>query len=482
MIFDFAVKGKAELISALLDEGVHPQPKPEIDDETLVPLHAAAFNDNLACVEILVEKGHVPVDVKDDLGGTPLMRAAGGGNLEVVKWLLEKGADPLTVQGRGIGEDLPRGGATALDFACGNQKGDLEVVKLFLEHPVFGPVEKKMATGDEKEKLYVTRNGLDAAAISGTAEILNYLLEKAGFPVEDTNAEGKWKGDVLSGDQKAIIHDLLLNSSTKPQLGTFKVLLTYFAKTDQDGKLEDFDITPELQNHFTNALFNPTAKNNVESFEVLWNTLFHPSNPTRSAGIHAADPGLFNDLLAKTQPTPQNPQGAWEMSKLLITKYGANPDHVAAPTATTLLYVLAANNHVERVKWLLENCNMDLGIGNGKFANGATALYIPVWNGYPDIVRLLLKYGGPVEELPDLKDLVGEGEFKLTVVTEKKYRAPVRVFLGVKEEMGKTEDSRKVVLDCGDDDREWLGKLQLRRSDDELAMDGTKRELKPSDN
>lgn len=480
MIFDFAVKGKAELISALIEEGVHPQPRPEIDDETLVPLHAAAFNDHLDCVKVLVEKGNMPPDVRDEFGGTALVRAAGGGNLEIVRWLLEKGADPFIVQGQEIDENIPSGGVTALDFACGNQKGDLGVVKLFLEHPIFGPEEKRLGIEDDKAKLYVMRNGLDAATISGTAEILVYLLGKGGFPVEDT--EGKWKGDHLDDQQKTIIHDLLLKSSTKPQLDTFKLLLTYLAKLDTNGNLEDFDISPEQQNYFINALFNHTVKNNVKSFEFLWNTIFHPSNPTRTAAIHAADPELLNDLLAKTQPTPQDPEGAWEMTKLLIKKYGANPNHVAAPTATTLLYVLAANKHLERVKWLLENCVLDLSIGNGKFANGATALYIPIWNGYPEIVRLLLKYGGPVEELPDLKDLGTGEEFKLTVVTEKKYRAPVRVFLGVRDDLGKSDDSRKVMLDCGHGDREWLGKLQVRKSDEELGMDGTRRELKPSDN
>ncbi|KAF2184005.1 ankyrin [Zopfia rhizophila CBS 207.26] len=82
-MFKAAVKGNTRVIEWLLEQGVDPVKLTY--DETLVPLHAAAYNGKLDCAKVLVEQAGMDVNSKDDIGGTPLIRAAWGGNVEMVR-------------------------------------------------------------------------------------------------------------------------------------------------------------------------------------------------------------------------------------------------------------------------------------------------------------------------------------------------------------------------------------------------------------
>lgn len=100
----------------MLDDGIRPIATQE-QDQTLAPLHAAAYNGHLECVKLLIEKGKVDVNHRDDVGGTPLMRAAWGGHAEIVEWLLEHCADPTVRQPSDV---------DALEFGAGS--GNLDVI------------------------------------------------------------------------------------------------------------------------------------------------------------------------------------------------------------------------------------------------------------------------------------------------------------------------------------------------------------------
>jgi hypothetical protein len=105
-------------------------------------------------------------------------------------------------------------------------------------------------------------------------------------------------------------------------------------------------------------------------------------------------------------------------------------------------------------------------------------------------VKLLLKYGGQVEEIAaDVADFNGDGSEegktarKLAVISRKGPRAPATVEWVVdgENEEGKnmnSDEERRVVLDIGEEDWEWLRKVEIRKGDDELLKNGSGRELR----
>jgi hypothetical protein len=72
ILFDAALRGKAKVVSALLEAGVpaHPVPGSEDEEKELLPIHTAAARGHLGCVQVLVDQGGVDPDDEFD-GLTP---------------------------------------------------------------------------------------------------------------------------------------------------------------------------------------------------------------------------------------------------------------------------------------------------------------------------------------------------------------------------------------------------------------------------
>ncbi|KAG8453080.1 hypothetical protein GDO86_004770 [Hymenochirus boettgeri] len=66
---------------------------PEKQENLAFPAHVAAFKGDLVTLRKLVENGIININERDDKGATPLHKAAGQGRLECLQWLLEMGAD-----------------------------------------------------------------------------------------------------------------------------------------------------------------------------------------------------------------------------------------------------------------------------------------------------------------------------------------------------------------------------------------------------
>ncbi|KAI6081385.1 ankyrin repeat-containing domain protein [Hypoxylon rubiginosum] len=132
LMFAAAVKGKPYVLRFLLGKGVRATASEEAgDDLTLVPLHAAAAQGHLECVQILVEEAGLDVSTKDDLGGTPLMRACWCEHPDIARYLLERGADITARQSHFPGGDK---GAQPSAFEWGCASGNVACCDLLLRH------------------------------------------------------------------------------------------------------------------------------------------------------------------------------------------------------------------------------------------------------------------------------------------------------------------------------------------------------------
>lgn len=98
-----------QLVKLLLKFGANPN---GLDWQGWVPLHAAAWNDQIQAIRILVSHGATVNYQHKEIGITPLMEAASKGNCESLVTLIELGADPFIKSTDGL---------TALDIAKRDQ-------------------------------------------------------------------------------------------------------------------------------------------------------------------------------------------------------------------------------------------------------------------------------------------------------------------------------------------------------------------------
>ena len=161
------------------------------------------------------------------------------------------------------------------------------------------------------------------------------------------------------------------------------------------------------------------------------------------------------------------------MVKLLVEKYSADPNFLRYPPGLFSLWVAASMNQVNVVTYLLENNKADLHLGSGRFASGPTALFVAIQLYREDVITPLLQHGGPVDHVDD-EILQVEKPTIVVLLAEAKERAPVSMLT---QENAKQYDSqgnltRFVLLKVDKNDKEWLQKLQWRKTDDELNESG----------
>lgn len=101
-----ALKGHAKVLQRLIDAGAI------VDHAGWTPLHYAALQGNLECVDVLL-RAKVDVNAAAPNGSTALMLAARNGHVDVVKRLLAAGADT---------EKLNEEGRTAVSWALEKQQ------------------------------------------------------------------------------------------------------------------------------------------------------------------------------------------------------------------------------------------------------------------------------------------------------------------------------------------------------------------------
>nr|XP_033803600.1 ankyrin repeat domain-containing protein 42 isoform X2 [Geotrypetes seraphini] len=76
-----------------IDDVEYERDHPKEQENLAFPAHAAAFRGDLLTLRKLVENGIININERDDKGATPMHKAAGQGQIECLQWLIEIGAD-----------------------------------------------------------------------------------------------------------------------------------------------------------------------------------------------------------------------------------------------------------------------------------------------------------------------------------------------------------------------------------------------------
>ncbi|KPI39597.1 Ankyrin repeat, PH and SEC7 domain containing protein secG [Cyphellophora attinorum] len=404
MMFRAAVKGRVYILEALYEMGVKAMPGVGADEDeaTLVPLHAASFQGHLSCVRFLVEKAGVDVNARDDMGGTPLMRASWGSRVEIVRYLLEKGADPTAKQ-----DAEPK--ASVFDFAAGG--GKLEIIKFVLD-----------AAGPERKSELLTPMALQAAA-AGRGELEAFLLtlNESGYPTPPPENRGSVE---LTPEQKDVLEEALrrtLHHGNKTP-ASMPVLVAYLTSISPRNMTRNFPaLKPATLDAFSGRFLDLASAPPSKASDHILSAL------ARIFYLCFAESAQFaTDILPENRHEILNSafveaSHAFNLPamKLLDTLYPSiNPNAISPRTDRALvtpLYAAAATGNMEIIQWLFSRFGadvIDVQIGNGKFINGPTALWIAIQAEKVDIVKFLLREGrGPVDFLksslePDTMDIV----------------------------------------------------------------------------
>ncbi|KAM4796137.1 ankyrin repeat domain-containing protein 42 [Rhinophrynus dorsalis] len=90
---DLAQRFYKERIVQYIDGIEYERDHPDEQENLAFPAHVAAFKGDLVTLRKLVESGIININERDDKGATPLHKAAAQGQIECLQWLLEMGAD-----------------------------------------------------------------------------------------------------------------------------------------------------------------------------------------------------------------------------------------------------------------------------------------------------------------------------------------------------------------------------------------------------
>lgn len=489
MLYDAAKRGDEALVRRLVATGlkVHPDipedPQseeeaqadqearengsiPDKDDPSATPVHVAALYGHVGCLDILLEQGKTDVDVRDKSGRTPLI--LGAKHPEVVRYLLGKGADPTARANSECGN------GSALEFAA--DSAAIESVKLLLEHPIHSSTKKRKNTTDEEPEEWVTPLAIKAAAKAPQGfNTLKLLLEHGAYPVEAR--DGKTKGELLSKEQREAILEAIPEAAMAGSVDAIKLLLSYQYPTDLDGEILPFDISEDLHKPFVYGAYDAMENNSPEKFEFI-NSFGITEHETMSLDQLPEGQTLnLQHLLDQAAGA-----GSIDSARLMIERYSADPNKHRMPPGMKPLYLAAANDKPEMVRFLLESHGADVHAGNGRYATGPTALWIAVVLKSMESVRLLLQHGGPVDHIEEaIRNVSGP----MTVVlkadredtgsassvrleTQETAKAYLEKYKGNFQNL----NPPFVLLEIGPEDKEWIEKLQARRSAEELAESG----------
>ncbi len=435
---------------------------PDMVDPDIVPLHVAAGFGKLDCVKIMLEGG-APVDALDEYGRTPLIRAALSGEMETMRYLLDQGANPVARTDGSLQSSKDSFGeyanADALEYVV--LKGKLDGVQMLLDR-------------GKDSGISATPLALKGAA-GANFGVLKLLMDQAGFPTE--GKDDKTKAELLDAEQKQIIIDATSNAMDTGDLESLKFLLSYQYPVDANGELLPFELPESSHKSWTYGTYSAVLRNFPDKFEFMhsFNIKEHDT-----MSLDELPPGQLINIQHLFDKAAQS--GSLDSVKLLIEKYGAEPDAHRLPPGTKPLWAAAGYNKAEVVRYLLDQ-NVNIHAGNGRYATGPTALWTAVTTKSLESIKLLLEYGGPVDHLDEnvLRVMEPTTAILRTEFGDKTTRPTTRLELesDIKDFVDKAKNDfmdlnpRYVRLEIGPEDMAWIEKLQIRKRDSLLKEGGT---------
>lgn len=333
--------GYSKVISCLLEHGANTD---QLDNDGMSPLLVSSFEGNNEVCELLLENGADP-DLADFMGRTPLWAACTAGHAVVVKLLLFWGCgiDCMDSEGRTVLSIAAAQGSlnssnspvclvdTSNDFFFVST-GNLETVRQLLDRGL-----------DETHRDNAGWTPLHYSAFEGYADICTQLVE-SGAKIDECDNEGK----------------------------------TALHLAAQEGR--DSVIEALLSMHNRNGCVDLRAHDGKTSFRLA---CIEGNIPTSATGFQFEQGNVL-----KQDGGSSLSAGHIECVKILL-KFGCDVNLKDADSRTTL-YILALENKVKIVKFLLDHSNINVNIPDSE---GRTALHVAAWQGHIEMVKLLISQG-----------------------------------------------------------------------------------------
>ncbi|XP_058813085.1 uncharacterized protein LOC131677350 [Topomyia yanbarensis] len=406
------------------------------DRDGWTPLRSASWGGHTDVVKLLIESGACAIDRADKEGRTALRAAAWSGNEDIVKILIEAGANVNSID---------KQGRTSLIAA--SYMGHYDIVEILLENGA-----------DVNHTDLDGRNALCVAALcgsSGYSKVISTLLEY-GANTDQTDNEGMSPLLVSSFEGNSEICELLLENGADPDMAdnmgrtplwaactsghahVVKLLLfwgcgidcmdsegrTVLSVAAAQGNLETVRQLLDRgldETHRDNAGWTPLHYAAFEGYADICIQLLESGakidecDNEGKAALHLAAQEGHNAVLeailnihrpcidqrahdGKTAFRLACLEGHFECVQTLL-KFGCDVNSKDADSRTTL-YILALENKLKVVKFLLEYSNADVNIPDGE---GRSALHVASWQGHAEMVKLLITLGNADVNAMDLE-------------------------------------------------------------------------------
>ncbi|XP_058058965.1 ankyrin repeat domain-containing protein 50 [Anopheles bellator] len=406
------------------------------DRDGWTPLRSASWGGHTEVVKLLIETGVCAIDRADKEGRTALRAAAWSGNEDIVKILIEAGANVNSID---------KQGRTSLIAA--SYMGHYDIVEILLENGA--EVNHTDLDG---------RNALCVAALcgsSGYSRVISTLLEY-GANTDQTDNEGMSPLLVSSFEGNAEICELLLENGADPDMAdnmgrtplwaactsghanVVKLLLfwgcgidcmdsegrTVLSVAAAQGNLETVRQLLDRgldETHRDNAGWTPLHYAAFEGYGDICVQLLESGakidecdNEGKAAlhlaaqeGHNAVIEAILNIHRLCIDQRAHDGKTAFRLACLeehfeciqTLLKYGCDINSKDADSRTTL-YILALDNKLKAVKFLLEYSNADANIPDSE---GRTALHVSAWQGHAEMVKLLITLGNANVNAMDLE-------------------------------------------------------------------------------
>ncbi|XP_037910341.1 uncharacterized protein LOC119651072 isoform X2 [Hermetia illucens] len=406
------------------------------DRDGWTPLRSASWGGHTDVVKLLIAHQGCMIDLADKEGRTALRAAAWSGHEDILKILIEAGADVNSVD---------RQGRTSLIAA--SYMGHYDIVEILLEN------------GANVNHLDLDgRSALCVAALcgsSGYSKVISTLLEH-GANTDQLDNDGMSPLLVSSFEGNSEICELLLENGADPDLADFmgrtplwaactaghasvvKLLLFWGCGIDcmdSEGRTVlsiaaaqgNVETVRQLldrgldETHRDNVGWTPLHYSAFEGFHEVCVQLLESGakidecdNEGKTALHLAAQEGrqacvqaLLEIHNAFVDQKAHDGKTAFRLACLeghidciqTLLKFGCDVNCKDADSRTTL-YILALENKLEIVKYLLDVTDIDVNIPDSE---GRTALHVAAWQGHTDMVKLLVTLGNADVNAMDLE-------------------------------------------------------------------------------